>query len=382
MATGTRRDYYEVLGVARDAALDDIKKAYRRLAVKFHPDKNPDDPAAEEHFKEASEAYAVLSDAEKRSRYDRFGHQGLPGEGFSGFDPTAFGDFSDILGDLFGFNFGDIFGGAGGRSARNVPRRGRDLQYTLRINLEEAAAGIERSVRIPRLEGCDRCGGSGSEPGSKPEICGTCRGAGQVMFRRGFLSVSQTCPHCGGAGQVTRNPCTGCGGDGHVEAAANLEVKVPAGVDSGMRLRLSGEGEGGALGGPPGDLYVVLAVDRHELFERDDHDLHLEFPVSVFQTMLGAKLEVTTILGEDKAIEVEPGTQPGEVIRIRGAGMPKLDSSRRGDMYVHVKAVIPRRLTSEQRRLVEEAAALGDDIQDEAQQGLFERLKRALGSEE
>jgi molecular chaperone DnaJ len=382
MATGTRRDYYEVLGVARDASLDDVKKAYRRLAVKFHPDKNPDDPSAEEHFKEASEAYAVLSDAEKRSRYDRFGHQGLSGEGFSGFDPTAFGDFADILGDLFGFGFGDIFGGSGGRTARNVPRRGRDLQYTLRMNLEEAASGVERSVRIPRLEGCGRCGGSGSEPGSQPETCGTCRGAGQVMFRRGFLSVSQTCPHCSGAGQVTRNPCSECGGNGHVEAVANLEVKVPAGVDSGMRLRLSGEGEGGALGGPPGDLYVVLAVDRHELFERDDNDLHLEFPVSVFQTMLGAKLSVTTILGEDKAIQVEPGTQPGDVIRIRSAGMPKLDSTRRGDLYVHIKAVMPRRLTSEQHRLIEEAAALGDDIQDEAQQGFFERLKRALGSEE
>jgi molecular chaperone DnaJ len=382
MTTATPRDYYEVLEVGRDASLDEIKRAYRRLAVQFHPDKNPDDPSAEEKFKEASEAYAVLSDQEKRSRYDRFGHQGVQGEGFSGFDPTAFGDFADILGDLFGVGFGDIFGGAGRRSARNQPRRGRDLQYTLRLNLEEAARGIERNLKIPRLEDCARCAGSGSEPGSQPETCETCRGAGQVMMRRGFLSVTQTCPHCGGAGRITRDPCTECRGRGHVEVEANLEVKVPAGVDTGMRLRLAGEGEGGALGGPPGDLYVVLAVEGHELFERDGDDLHLELPVSVFQAMLGAQLEVTTILGEDKAVHVESGTQPGDVIRIRGGGMPRLDSSRRGDLFVHVKTVIPRRLTGDQRRLIEEAAGLGDGTPGEAQQGLFERLKRALGNEE
>jgi len=382
MTTGTPRDYYEVLGVAREASLDDIKKAYRRLAVRFHPDKNPDDPGAEEKFKEASEAYAVLSDPEKRSRYDRFGHQGLRGEGFSGFDPNAFGDFADILGDLFGFSFGDIFGGGGRRSARNVPARGRDLQYTLRLTLEEAARGVERTIRIPRLEQCDRCSGSGSEPGSVPETCSTCRGAGQVMFRRGFLSVSQTCPQCGGAGRINANPCTGCSGTGHVEAQANLEVKVPAGVDNGMRLRLGGEGEGGSLGGPPGDLYVVLALERHDLFARDGDDLHVEFPVSVFQAMLGAKLEITTILGEEKVVQMEAGAQPGGHIRIRGGGMPRLNSGRRGDLLLHVKVVVPHRLSSEQRRLIEEAAELGDGMPDGTQQGFFERLKRALGNED
>jgi molecular chaperone DnaJ len=379
MATGTRRDYYEVLGVGREAPIDEIKRAYRRLAVQYHPDKNPDDPDAEEHFKEASEAYAVLSDVDKRAQYDRFGHQGVAGAGFTGFDPTAFGDFADILGDLFGFTFGDIFGGRRG-SARNVPRRGHDLQYTLKITLEEAAQGLERSIKIPRLVGCDVCNGTGSERGTSPEACSTCGGNGQVMFRRGFLSVSQTCPSCGGAGRVNRHPCTGCQGKGRVETEASLRVTVPAGVDSGMRLRLVGEGESGFLGGPPGDLYVVLALDRHDLYERDGADLHVELPISVFQAMLGATLDITTILGEEKTVAVKSGTQPGDAVRIKGAGMPKLDTHRSGDLYVHFRVVVPGRLTGDQRRLVGEAARLGDDGVEDSQQGLFDRLKRVLGN--
>jgi molecular chaperone DnaJ len=381
MATGTPRDFYEVLGVGRDASVDEIKKAYRRLAVEYHPDRNPDKPDAEERFKEASEAYAVLSDAEKRARYDRFGHQAVAGDGFTGFDPTAFGDFADILGDLFGFSFGDIFG-ARRRTARNVPRRGRDLQYTLRIDLAEAALGVERHIKIPRLVGCDRCGASGSEPGTSPETCSTCGGNGQVMFRRGFLSVSQTCPGCGGAGRVNRSPCTSCSGRGQVETEATLQVSVPAGVDSGMRLRLTGKGEDGILGGPPGDLYVVLAVDGHDLFERDGEDLHMVLPISVFQAMLGAELDVTTILDESKTVRVAAGSQPGDVLRLRGAGMPQVDSHRRGDLHVHLRVIVPERLSSEQLGLIEEAARLGDEVVDGSQHGFFERLKRALGNED
>jgi molecular chaperone DnaJ len=380
MATGTRRDYYEILGVSRDAPVDEIKKAYRRLAVQYHPDRNPGNQDAEESFKEASEAYAVLSDKEQRARYDRFGHQGLDGAGFTGFDPSSFGDFADILGDLFGFSFGEAFGRR--RGSPNAPRRGHDLQYTLRLSLEEAATGVERTVRIPRLEACERCDGSGSEPGSSPEACGTCGGSGQVMFRRGFLSVSQTCPQCAGSGSINRNPCVDCRGAGRVERENSLRVTVPKGVETGMRLRLTGEGEGGSRGGPAGDLYVVLAVERHQVYERDGADLHVELPISAFKAMLGASVHVKTILGEEKTITVEPGTQHGDVHRLRGLGMPQLDSGRRGDLHVHFSVVVPRRLKAEQRRLLEQAAELADGDEEQLPAGFFDRLKRALGSDD
>ncbi len=381
MATGTTRDYYEVLGVARTADVAEIKKAYRRLAVQYHPDRNPDDPTAEERFKEASEAYAVLSDAEQRARYDRFGHQGV-GRGFSGFDADHFGDFADILGDLFGFGFGDIFGGRR-RRAQNVPRRGRDLQYTLQLRLEEAATGIERTLRIPRSESCDTCGGSGAEPGTQPERCGTCGGQGQVMFRRGFLSVAQTCPTCGGGGSVTTSPCTACAGRGRVEREASLKVTVPAGVDTGMRLRLAGEGEDGFLGGPRGDLYVVVAVVDHERFVRHGDDLHLVVPVSSFQAMLGTRLVIDTILDGDAELEVPSGAQPDQTIRLKGQGMPRVDGRGTGDLIVHLKLVVPRRLSAEQRRLVEEAARLGDEaVSVDDEPGILRRIKRALTGEE
>lgn len=380
MSTGPKRDYYEVLGVGRDAVLADIKRAYRQLAVQLHPDRNPDNPEAEERFKEASEAYAVLSDAEKRARYDRFGHEGVSANGFTGFDPTAFGDFADVLGDLFGVSFGDIFGT---QRRRGGPRRGHDLQYTLKISLEDAATGVERVIRIPRLVRCPSCSGSGAEPGTSPEPCGTCRGAGQVLFRRGFLSVSQTCPSCAGAGRINRHPCQGCSGRGRVEEENSLRVKVPAGVASGMRLRLSGEGEAGERGGPAGDLYVVVSVDEHQRFVRDGADLHVEVPISVFHAMLGGQLEVFTVLGESRIVAIEPGAQPGDVLRLRGDGMPQLESKRRGDLHVHLKVVVPRRVSDEQRRLIAEAAAAGGDgLDQEPQRGLFDRLKRALGGDD
>jgi molecular chaperone DnaJ len=375
MATGTRRDYYDILGVGREASTAEIKAAYRRLAVKFHPDKNPDNPEAEEQFKLASEAYAVLSDTDKRSRYDRFGHKGLGGEAFTGFDPSHFGDFADILGDLFGF--GDLFGSRR-QHGGNRARRGHDLQYTLKLTLEEAATGVERSIRVPRLDTCERCSGSGAEPGTTPEACSTCQGAGQVAFRRGFLSVAQTCPSCGGAGRVNRNPCTDCEGKGRVERQAALKVTVPAGVDTGMRLRLAGEGEGGALGGPSGDLFVVMAVEEHDLFQRDGVDLHLELPISVYQALLGAAVRISSILGEALDVDIEAGAQPGEVIRLPGRGMPRVDGRRRGDLFVHLRVVVPKKISSEQRRLIEEAAELGGGLDPEVDRGFFERLKRAF----
>ncbi len=378
MSTDQARDYYEVLGVARDASDGEIKTAYRGLAVKYHPDRNPGDEKAEERFKEAATAYAVLSDAEKRSRYDRFGHQGVGDQPFTGFDPGSFGDFADILGDLFGF--GDIFGGRGGRGGRQR-RRGHDLQYTLRISLDEAAKGVERPIRVPRLEQCDTCDGSGSKPGTTPEPCGTCGGNGQVMFRRGFLSVAQTCPTCSGAGRVNRYPCEPCGGQGRVEREATLEVSIPAGVDNGMRLRLSGEGEDGPQGGQTGDLFVVIAVKPHDVFERDGDDLHMELPISVFQAMLGAKIAATTIQNQDVEIVVAPGTQPGEVYRVRGAGMPNVNGRRSGDLNVHFKVVVPQKLDPEQRQLVEEVARIGGGFEPEDQRSLFERLKQAFAGD-
>jgi molecular chaperone DnaJ len=380
MSSATPRDYYEVLGVARDAGLQDIKQAYRRLAVENHPDRNPGDTEAEERFKQASEAYAVLSDSDKRARYDQFGHRGVDGQQFTGFDPGAFGDFADILGDLFGFGFGDIFGGRQ-RGRTGGRRRGHDLQYTLRITLAEAARGIERSIRVPRLETCERCSGSGSKPGTTPEPCSTCNGAGQVMFRRGFLSVAQSCPSCGGAGRVNRDPCEDCDGRGRTERDVTLKVNVPPGVDSGMRLRLSGEGESGTLGGPSGDLFVVISVTPHEVFERDGDDLHMELPVSVYQAMLGADLEVTTIRETSAKVKVPSGTQPGTVFRIPGGGMPDINGRRDGDLQVHVKVVVPTKLSSEQRQLIEEVGRLGGGFEPEDQRSLFERLKRAFAGE-
>ena len=378
MSPEQERDYYDVLGVSRDASVDEIKKAYRVLAVKYHPDRNPGDAEAEEMFKEASQAYAVLSDSEKRARFDRFGHQGVDSQGFSGFDPNAFGDFTDILGDLFGF--GDIFGrrSGGGRGGR---RRGHDLQYTLSISLEEAAKGVEKSIRVPRLEGCESCDGSGSKPGTTPEPCGTCGGNGQVMFQRGFLSVAQTCPTCSGAGRVNRYPCEPCNGRGRVERETTLQVSVPAGVDNGMRLRLTGEGESGTLGGPSGDLFVVIGISQHDVFERDGDHLHMELPISVYQAMLGAEIEVTTIQNEEAAVNIEPGTQPGDVLRVQGAGMPNVNGRRRGDLHLHSRIVVPQRLSSEQRQLVEEVARLGGGVEPEDQRSLFERLKRAFAGD-
>src|SRR6266849_6728770 len=352
MATN-KRDYYEVLGVAHSATEQDLKKSYRRLAHQYHPDKNQSDPEAEEKFKEAAEAYALLSDPDKRHRYDRLGHAGISSSAASAaWGAPGFGGFEDILGDLFGF--GDVFGAgarAGGR--RSAAHRGADLRYDLEITLEQAATGMSAQLRIPKLEMCETCKGSGAAPGTKPETCRACEGAGQVRFQQGFFSVSRTCSSCRGMGQVINSPCQSCRGAGRVEQEKSIEVKIPAGVETGSRLRLQREGESGAYGGPAGDLYVVIHVAEHEQFERQGNNLYASVPVTFAQAALGAEVPVKT-LKDDQSLRIPAGTQTGTVFRVRGQGMPVLGGRGRGDLFVSVSVVTPTMLTREQRKLLEQ----------------------------
>ncbi len=330
-----KRDYYEVLGVPRDADAKAIKSAYRRLAVQYHPDKNPDDAAAETRFKEAAEAYAVLSDAAKRARYDRFGHRGLQGQP-AGFDPETFSEFADILGEFFGFGFGDLFGGGRRRAAQ----RGADLRYELALTLEEAAFGAEKELEFPRLEGCGECGGTGSRAGTAPERCSACGGRGQVRVTQGFFAVARTCPQCGGDGTVIADPCPACRGEGRVEKRRKLTLAVPAGVDTGTRLRRTGEGEHGRRGAPPGDLYIDVRVSPHELFERHGLDVHGTVEISFPEAVLGTTVEAPTLHG-DVPLEVPPGTQHGDRFRLRRKGVPRLDGRGQGDHLVTVRLLVP-----------------------------------------
>jgi molecular chaperone DnaJ len=367
------RDYYEVLGVPRNASEQEIKSAYRKLALKHHPDRNPGDRQAEERFKEAAEAYGVLGDPEKRRRYDTYGHAGVSGAGGAGFDPTIFADFSDILGDFFGF--GDAFG-----RQRRGPRRGQDLRYNLEISFEEAAFGTETQIRIPRAETCSACAGSGAAPGTKPATCPTCRGAGQVTFQQGFFSVARTCSHCRGAGRIVAESCKACHGEGQVPIERTLQIKIPPGVDTGSQLRIGGEGEPGAQAGPPGDLYVVLRVGEHAFFKRDGTQLFCEVPVSVPQAVLGATLEVPTLDGAKTKIAVPEGTQSGTVLRVKGQGVPALGGRARGDLHVLVRVVVPKHVTSEQRKLFEQLGKTlpVPDLKDK-DKSLLERMKDLLG---
>ncbi len=345
-----KRDYYEVLGVNRDASDEELKKAYRRLAMKHHPDRNPDSNTAEEKFKEAKEAYEVLADPDKRAAYDQFGHAGVDqaaGMG-AGAGAAGFGGFADAFGDIFG----DIFGGGGGRSRSNV-YRGADLRYNLEVTLEDAARGTETRIRIPTMEECETCHGSGAKPGTEPVSCPTCHGHGQVRMTQGFFSIAQTCPKCHGSGKVVQNPCTTCSGNGRLKRQKTLSVKIPPGVDEGDRIRLSGEGEAGVNGGPSGDLYVVIHVRPHDVFTRDGNNLHCEMPVSFTKAALGGEIEIPTLDGYAK-IRIPAETQSGKVFRLRGKGIKGVRSSSYGDLLCHVVVETPVKLTARQKELLAE----------------------------
>jgi molecular chaperone DnaJ len=353
-----KRDFYEVLGVAKNASEDEIKKAYRKLAMKFHPDRNQGDEAktAEEKFKEVKEAYEVLSDTSKRAAYDRFGHAGVDpnmGGGRPG-GPGAegFGGFADAFGDIFG----DIFGGAmGGRAAggRSNAFRGADLRYNMEITLEQAAKGFTTDIRVPAWEGCETCKGTGAKPGTQPKACGTCGGTGAVRITQGFFSIQQTCPTCHGSGKVIPEPCMTCHGEGRIKKNKTLEVNIPSGIDEGQRIRLAGKGEPGMNGGPPGDLYVEIRIKPHEVFQRDGDDLHCEVPVSIVTAALGGEIEVGT-LTEKVSITIPEGTQSGKTFRLRGKGVKGVRSSYPGDLYCHVNVETPVRLTDKQKKLLRE----------------------------
>ena len=360
-------DYYEVLGVPKDAAQDEIKAAYRKSALKYHPDRNPGDKAAEEKLKRASEAYSVLGDPDKRARYDRFGTAAEIGRGGIPWDSDVFMDFSDLLGGLFGF--GDFFGGGGGRRAR--PQRGADLRYDLRLTFEEAFFGKEQALEIPKEETCPDCRGSGSRTGQRI-TCTACRGSGSVAFRQGFFTVSRTCPQCRGEGEIVRDPCGGCGGKGRKAAQKTLKVKIPPGVDSGVRLRIAGEGEPGERMGPPGDLYVFLTVEEHAFFKREEDDLVCAVPVSPAQAALGTTVVITTLEGEEK-VDIPPGTQAGARFKADGKGMPRMGRRGRGDLIVVAVLQTPKRLSKEEKRLYQELLRLERE-REEKGEGFFRKI--------
>ncbi len=372
-----KRDYYEVLGLDRNASQKEIKNAYRRLAVQYHPDRNPGDKAAEERFKEAAEAYSVLSDPDKRAQYDRFGHAGVGGGGFGGFDPDIFADFSDILGDFFGF--GDLFRG-GGRSARQRPQRGADLRYDLTLDFEDAVFGTKAKIKVPRSQPCQVCGGSGADPQHGVATCNTCGGHGQVRFQQGFFTISRTCSACHGTGRVIRHPCSECRGSGRVQREKVLEIRIPAGVEHGSRLRVAGEGEAGYNNGPPGDLYVVILVNEHPVFKRQGDDIYCEVPITFPQAALGTEISVPTLEGEQK-LRIPEGTQSGTVFRLRGKGVVNVNGTGRGDQLVRVVVNTPTKLTRRQRELLEQLAAEMPSAEkiENAGESFFDRVRDIFG---
>jgi molecular chaperone DnaJ len=378
----TKRDYYEILAVSRTATDAEIKSAYRKLALKYHPDRNPGDHDAEEKFKESAEAYSVLADADKRHLYDRYGHAGLGGAATGGFDPSVFTGFEDILGglgDIFGF--GDVFGG--GRRRGGV-QRGADLRYDLEISFDEAAKGTETAVQIPRQETCETCSGSGAAAGSKPTTCPQCQGRGQLRYQQGFFTVARTCGQCRGTGSVITKPCPTCKGAGRQVKERKLTVRVPAGIATGQRLRLTGEGEAGGPGGPAGDLYVVIHVQEHEFFRRDGNDLYCEVPLNFPTVVLGGEIRIPTLEGEEP-FKVPESTESGQTFRLRGRGMPDVTGRGRGDLFVTMKVLTPKKLTREQKKLLEQLAGTlpkeklqPTPVHDE-DKGIFDRVKDIFG---
>ncbi len=347
-----KRDYYEILGVDRGADDQTLKSSYRKLAMKYHPDRNPDDAKAEEMFKEAAEAYGVLSDAQKRAAYDRYGHQGLSGAGGGGggFDSGQYTDLNDIFGDFFG----DFFGGnKGGGRGGNRQRRGEDVRYDLEIDFEDAVRGTSVDIQIPKLDACPRCEGVGAEKEDGLTQCPTCRGRGEQLFQQGFMTIRRTCSTCGGRGQIIRRPCKECKGEGRLRSEKKLKVNIPAGVDTGTQLRLNGEGQASPNGGPSGDLYVVLSVKEHPVFDRQDYDLHCTVPVNIVQATLGTEVEIPTFEGIE-SVKIPEGTQPGTQLRLKNRGVPRVNAAGRGDMYIHVEVHIPTKLSREQRKVFEQ----------------------------
>jgi molecular chaperone DnaJ len=371
----SKRDYYEVLGLSRSASDQELKGAYRKLALKYHPDRNPNNPEAEEHFKEAAEAYTVLSDAEKRRAYDTYGHQAVTGAtGAGGFNPDVFADFSDILGDFFGF--GDLFGNRGGKG-RNRAQRGDDVRYDLELAFDDAMRGLEVELRVPRTEACPECHGTGAEGEDGWSTCSVCRGRGELYYQQGFLTVRRACGQCSGTGKLLRRPCRACKGEAYVQAARKLKVKIPAGVDSGMKMRVPGEGQPGFNGGPSGDLYVFIAVKSHPIFERRDDDLHCMVPINMAQAALGTQIAVTTLDGI-QTMKVPEGIQSGETLRLRGKGVPHVNSSGAGDLIIHIEVRTPEKLTKEQRHVFELLSALLPVGGESAKKSVLEKLKDYL----
>ncbi|MCO6431131.1 MAG: molecular chaperone DnaJ [Deltaproteobacteria bacterium] len=370
----SKRDCYEVLGVTRTASLEEIKKSYRKLALKYHPDKNPDNKEAEEMFKEAAEAYSILSDADNRAKYDQFGHAAFTnggGHGFQGFD---FAGFEDIFGDIFGSFFGSA---AGGRRTRG--RTGRDLRYDLEITFEEAAFGTEKEITVPRRRTCAECTGSGAAKGSSAERCRECSGSGQIRMQQGFFTISRTCGRCSGSGEMITNPCRTCGGSGLTTTHAKLNVKVPAGIDEGQRLKLRGEGESGMAGGVSGDLYVQIAIKPHPFFQREEAEVIGEVPISYSTASLGGEIMVPTLEGVTK-LKVPGGTESGKIFRLKGKGIPVLGSHRRGDHHVRVVIQVPKKLSTEHRELLEKLRDVEQRDSDSPLKNFFDKVKSVFGA--
>ena len=374
-----KRDYYEILEIGREASPEDVKRAYRKMALRCHPDRNPGNAEAEASFKEAAEAYSVLADSEKRSLYDRYGHGGLQNGGwggFSGFDSAVFEDFEDILGSFFGFSMGDIFGRDGGRSGART-ERGRDLALEIELSLEEAAFGVGKDISLNRAEACASCEGTGARAGTSASACPTCGGRGQVRLQQGFFSMVRTCSHCRGEGRMVTDPCPECRGSGNARKTKTMTIKIPAGVDDGSRLRLSGEGEAGRRGGGPGDLYAVIRVAKHPFFERENENLFCRLVLSFSQAALGAKVEIPTLDGSE-VLKIPAGTQAGEILKIKGRGIPVLGGRGRGDVIVKVDVLTPKKLSREEKKLLVRLAEIQGENLDDVDRRIAERFNKTV----